>query len=337
MLRECGVNIDAETTNDFLAFCPFHANNYTPSFNVSKTSGVYICFNPSCDRSGTIIELIKFKTGKNEFGARRLLISMQSVDVVDFASQLAESMTDKPVFTPFPQDKLDETYEAFWKYPKAIDYMKEERMFEDETLHHFRIGYSHNKRILRDMIIVPMHDPKGMPIGLIGRCIDEKRFKNSVGLPKKETLWNLHRAKGLSETVIVCEASFDAMRIHQAGYPNVVAILGGNATPRHFDILDRYFNKIVIMTDYDDKQFYKGCVKCPKKGHNMCIGHNPGRDLGHTLENGLHRKSIMWASHKFGEVYPRGEKDPGKLTDEEIRLCIKNAVTSYEYRSWSLY
>jgi DNA primase len=337
VLRECGVDVDAETTNDFLAFCPFHGNNHTPSFNVSKTSGVFICFNPSCNRTGTIIELIKFKTGRNEFAARRLLIKMEGAQGIDFTQHLLESMEEKPPMREFPQSKLDEAYDAFWRYPKAIDYMMNERGFTEETLRYFRIGYSYNKRILKDMIIVPMHDMLGMPIGLIGRCIDEKLFKNSIGLPKRDTLWNLHRAKSASDAVIVCEASFDAMRIHQAGYPNVVAILGGNATPVHFKLFDRYFNKIIIMTDYDEKQYYKQCIKCAKNGANLCLGHNPGRDLGHTLEDNLSHKRIMWASNKFGEIYPDGKKDAGQLTDDEIRQCIKNAVTSYEYRTWSLY
>lgn len=337
VLRECGIVTDTETTNDFLTFCPFHGNSNTPSFNVSKSNGVFICFNPSCNRAGTIIELIKHTTGRSEFAARRLLLKTADENTIDFASQLSMVMDEKPSFIPFSQDKLDETYNAFWNKEKAVQYMRNERGFLDETLHHFRIGYSYNKAIFKDMIVVPMHDPTGMPIGVIGRCIDEKRFKNSKGLPKNQTMWNLHRAKKASDTVIVCEASFDAMRIHQAGFPNVVAILGGNVTQHHFNLFDRYFNKIIIMTDYDEKQYYKSCARCAKLGYKLCLGHNPGRDLGHTLENGLYRKSIMWASHKFGEVYPRNLKDAGALSDEEIRQCVRNAVTSFEYRMWSLY
>jgi hypothetical protein len=149
----------------------------------------------------------------------------------------------------------------------------------------------------------------------------------------------MHRAKKHGDTVIVCEASFDAMRIHQAGYPNVVACLGGNFSPYHFDQLNKHFSTIVIMTDFDkkEKHLYKNCQKCKKRGLTLCAGHNPGRDLGATIAAGLHMKDILWASYSDGIVYPNSAKDAGDMTDDEIRQCLKNAVDHYEYSEWGVY
>lgn len=334
VLGACRVEVESETGNDFLCFCPFHGNNHTPSFNVAKEVGAYICFNPSCGRTGTIIDLIKATTGRDEFAARRLLLKKASETEQAFKDQLVKAM-EKPVdFVKFNGD-FDGMRDKFLNNPEAVEYMRS-RQFTDETLEFFNVGYSNLYNL--NLITVPMHDPKGMPIGLIGRCIHEKRFKNSSNLPKSQTLWNLHRAR-MFDTVVVCEASFDAMRIHQAGYPNVVAVLGGNISPKHFELFDKHFSSIIIMTDFDEKEkhMYKGCVKCKKRGHKLCLGHNPGRDLGHTIEGGLHRKRIMWASYKFGVIYPEGVKDAGDMTDEQIKQCVKNAVPAFEYRSWNLY
>jgi DNA primase len=69
-------------------------------------------------------------------------------------------------------------------------------VIRDETLGYFRIGYSAK----RDAIMVPMHNPDGLPIGVIGRSIAGKDFKNSKGLPKNKTAWNFHRAKREGDT-----------------------------------------------------------------------------------------------------------------------------------------
>lgn len=203
------------------------------------------------------------------------------------------------------------------------------RGFDEDTLDYFKIGYSAKQ----NMVVVPMHDPNGMPIGLIGRSIADKRFKNSTGLPKAKTCWNFHRAKRTGDTVIVCEASFDAMRIHQAGYPNVVALLGGHVTDMHLAQLSRTFSKIIIMTDFDHKQYRPNCRMC---NYKKCRGHRPGRDLGRAIQSRLPNKRVLWAAYDDTCVYPHDAKDAGDMTDNEIRQCLKNAISNLEYTQWSI-
>jgi DNA primase len=337
-----GIDSEGETTNDFLCFCPFHGNRHSPSFSVSKTSGAYICFNHSCGATGTLVDLVKKiprRDGKfrTEFESRRLILKKKSETQQAFEDELLKAFEPVVDFKEFSQDVLDRMYTDFWENPEAVRYMVEDRGFEEETLNSFRIGFSAKK----DIIAVPMHNSSGMPVGVIGRPADKenKFFKNSRGLPTSKTLWNLHRAKRHGDTVIVCEASFDAMRIHQAGYPNVVACLGGNFSPYHFDLLDKHFSTIVIMTDFDKKErhIYSGCTKCKRAGLGLCIGHNPGRDLGATISAGMHKKNVLWASYDSGIVYPDDAKDAGDMTDDEIRQCLRNAVSNFEYEDWGIY
>lgn len=337
VLDELGVEVQSETNQAFIAYCPFHGNRFTPSFTVSRTGGGYHCFNASCSEVGTLVNLVKRVKGANEFGARRLIQSKKNSSGVSIEERLKKALAKKVEFVEFSQEILDQRYEDFWNNTDAQIYMMNERGFEEPTLREFRIGYSQKK----NLIMVPMHDPTGMPIGVIGRSPDpmEKVFKNSVNLPTSKTLWNMHRAKRHGDTVIITEASFDAMRVHQAGYPNVVACLGGSVGPHHFEMLDRTFSTIVLMTDFDkkEKHMYNGCKKCLKRGFKLCLGHNPGRDLGTTIATGLNRKKILWASYDDGMVYPHDAKDAGDMTDDEIRTCIKNAVSNFEYASWGLY
>lgn len=104
-------------------------------------------------------------------------------------------------------------------------------------------------------------------------------------MPIAKVWFNLNRAKRQSGTVIIVEAAFDAMRIHQAGYPNVIAILGGNVSKYKMELLNTYFDTIIIMTDNDPVKKYDPCNS--KKCTDGCIGHSPGRDAGDLIARGF--------------------------------------------------
>lgn len=299
--------------------CPFHGGSDTPPFVVNKTSGLYFCFNPSCAEAGNLIDLLKRLTGKNTFEAQRFIVKRRT-SVNLFANVLKSKMQSDNDYELFSQDVLDRMYDELWQSDKAQKYLHG-RGFHDDTLKHFRVGYSGKK----DMIITPMHDPKGNPVGLIGRTIEGKRFQNSKRLPRNRTLWNYHRAKS-QPTVVVTESNFDAMRVWQAGY-NAVAILGGYVSDEHLDQLGKTFTKIIIMTDDDKPQYVVNCRKCD----NYCKGHNPGLDIGKKLIAGLPRSNMWWAHSNTDTRYFDGEKDAGGMTDEQIKFCIDNAVTNYQF------
>lgn len=334
--RYCGLEVVSETHTHFLAYCPFHNNTDDPAFALDKTKGLWTCFNPSCGEAGTLEELLRRVKGHNPFESAMVILKYKDSVQVPIADRLAQINQDVPEFVEFPQASLDRMKEEFWQYLRPINYMHQ-RGFEDETLQYFDIGYSKKQ----DMIIVPMHDPGGMPIGLVGRAIDQKRFKNSTNLPKSKTAWNYHRAKKCGDTVIIVESSFDAMRIHQAGYPNVIALLGGSITEHHVQQISRVFSTVVIMSDFDKKQYKANCAKCRNIQFSWdqavkCVGHRPGRDLGRAIANRMPMTKILWAAYDDTCVYPHGAKDAGDMTDDEIRQCLKNAVSNFFYSQWDI-
>jgi DNA primase len=329
LLEECRVEVVTDTFTHFLCLCPWHGNTETPALAVDKVRGVYHCFNPSCDRSGTLETMIETLLHKNIFQAKRMIATYKNNNFKPVNKRLEEAMMIEPDFVEFSQAALDKLKADF---PGSIaqDYMRG-RGFEDETLDYFDVGYSGKK----NMVTVPMHDPKGMPVGLIGRTpsATDKRFKNSVGLPKAKTAWNFHRAKRHGDTIIVCEASYDAMRIHQSGYPNVIALLGGSVTEHHAAQIARNFARIILMTDFDKKQYKPNCRAC---NYEVCRGHRPGRDLGRAIIKAVPNKQVLWASYDDEFVYPRGVKDASDMTDAEIRTCLKNAIPNLTYIEWNI-
>lgn len=285
--------------------------------------------------SGTLPDLLKKLKGLNPFQTLRVINKQKNHTAIDLGKAVAEAMDKPPEFVEFPQSVLDGAVATF-KGSIGEEYMHS-RGFTDETLEYFGVGYSVNQ----GMVIVPMHDPKGMPIGLIGRTPShtDKRFKNSTNLPKSKTCWNFHRAKRTGDTVIVCEASYDAMRIHQSGYPNVVALLGGHLTDWHVAQLGRNFSTIIIMTDFDKKQYRPNCRACKgldfARNEVRCKGHRPGRDLGRSIAERLSHKRILWGTYSDTEVFPHEAKDASDMTDEEIRTCLRNAISNVEYSIWN--
>lgn len=308
VLKAIGLEIVGETNNDFLCYCPFHSNRHTSSFSVSREKGAFICFNPSCGEAGTLLELVKRVMEKNDFEAMRLIASMEAEALANFDELLADTMEEKPVFTEFPVETIDRLHADLAGNKNARDYL-ESRGINKESMKHFCLGYSP----AMNMVVTPVHSPDGMPIGIVGRSIEGKAFKNSTSLPKSKTLFNIHRAKRVGSQVVVVESNFDAIRVHQAGFPNVVATLGGFLSTEQHQLLNRYFNKIIIMTDAD----------------------LAGRELGKSIANKLRMKDLLWASYEYGKIYPHDAKDAGDMTDEEIVACIKNAVSDIEYRSWN--
>ena len=308
IIKSIGLDIVAEPGNEVMFYCPFHSNRHTASCCINKSSGAWLCFNPSCGESGTLIELVRRVLHKNDFEAMRFISAQEKEVLNNFDEVMAGIFEEKPDFEEFPEETLKGLYNGLVGSEKAKDYFKS-RGIDMSSMAHFSLGYSEKQ----NMVTVPVHSPDGIPIGIVGRSIEGKSFKNSTNLPKSKTLFNVHRAKRIGSNVIVVESSFDAIRVHQAGFPNVVATLGGFLSTEQHSILNRYFNRVIVMTDAD----------------------LAGRELGLSIANRLKNKDLLWASHEYGKIYPHDAKDAGDMTDEEIKICIKNAVSDIEYRSWN--
>lgn len=336
LLDECNIEVVSDTETHFLCLCPFHGNTDSPAFEIDKEKGLWVCFNPSCGEHGNLEELIRRIKGLNMFQVKRLILRHRDSGGISVEERVKRALEGKGKFPSMSPEKIEQMHEAFWTSP-ALDYMHG-RGFDDETLSYFQIGYSPERiypppyKSRPEMVTVPMHDVNGKPIGVVGRSIVDKRFKNSSHLPTSQTAWNVHRAKKLGGTVIVCESTFDAMSIHQAGYPNVIALLGKSLSFAVADQLERYFSTIIIMTDFDKVTYYPNCKSC--KGR--CNGHRPGRDLGRAIVNKVRNKKILWAAYDDTCVYPRGVKDANDMTEDEIRQCLRNAVSNLAYTNWGI-
>ena len=295
ILRSCGIEVISQSGDDFLCLCPFHHNTDSPAFAASYTKGLYICYNQYCNASGTILDLVMKLTNRNNFEAMRFIASNKMTEADRLEEELKELLDEKPDFQEFPQAVQDKLHKNL-----AVDdinasqaYFKMRKIYED-AWEHFGLGYSAEQ----GMVTVPLHSPDGILVGVIGRSIEGKRFKNSPNLPRNKTMFNLHKAKREGGTIVVVESSFDAIRLWQAGFPNAVATLGGSISDVNIQNLNKYASTIILMVDND----------------------GAGRALGKTIANKLKNKNVLWANYNHDVVYPHDAKDVGDLTDEEIKI-----------------
>lgn len=182
-------------------------------------------------------------TGRNFFEAKRMIRSKE--ESVDF-NNIVDIMLDNPSneLKEFDQEVVDRLHIGLMNSDKAQQYFLS-RNINEQSWSDLRLGYSNKK----DMVTVPVHDSYGTCVGFVARGIDQKVFKNSTGLPRRQILFNLHRVK--HSTIAVVESSFDAIRMRQLSIP-AVATLGAMPSKHQIELLSKYANNVVLCPDKDD-------------------------------------------------------------------------------------
>jgi DNA primase len=128
------------------------------------------------------------------------------------------------------------------------------RDIHSETADTFGVGMYDGSGFLHGRIVIPIHNEHGQPVAYAGRAVDHQqpKYRFPAGFRKSDALFNLHRAAPTGDrSVIVVEGFFDALKVHQAGYPSVVALMGSSLSNRQADFLTNRFDHAVLMLDGD--------------------------------------------------------------------------------------
>jgi DNA primase len=118
----------------------------------------------------------------------------------------------------------------------------------------FGIGYYGAPGFLSGRVAIPIHNPSGALIAYAGRSVggEPPKYKLPPSFRKSAELFNLHRAAHGSSRVVLVEGFFDCMKVHQAGFPNVVALMGCSLSPRQGDLLAEHFAEVILLLDGDE-------------------------------------------------------------------------------------
>jgi len=241
VLAGAGLTVETEVGTDFILFCPFHANHRTPAGEVDKVKGTFYCF--SCHKVADLVELVMHTTGRTYFESVRFIKTREQQ--TNLEEEIAKKLVVKPDYVKFDEATIARLNDQATESQRAMDYYSR-RLISKESVSKFKLGFSEKQ----DMVTIPVHAPDGMLVGFVGRSVEGKDFKNTPGLPKAKVLFNLHRIKN-ADRVYVVESSFDAIRLDQCGFP-AVATLGANVSNIQIDLLQKYFNTIIVIADNDE-------------------------------------------------------------------------------------
>lgn len=182
-------------------------------------------------------------SGRTYFEAIRFIKSKETE--TDLSYQINQKLIVKPDYIAYDELQIKRLTQQALESPRAMRYYSG-RLISEASVRRFDLGYSEKQ----DMVTIPVSSPDGLPVGFVGRSVEGKEFKNTPGLPKSKVLFNLHRVK-TADKVYVVESSFDAIRLDQCGFP-AVATLGANVSNFQTDLLQKYFNNIIVIADNDE-------------------------------------------------------------------------------------
>ena len=151
---------------------------------------------------------------------------------------------------------------------EIFDFLKKE--FDEKKIIETGLFYLDDKKKqyinrFRDRILFPINNISGDPIGIGGRMIKENKYSAKyINSPETEffkkgsNLYNLDFARKFSskiEEIFLVEGYMDVVGMSKNGINNVVANLGTSLTEKQINILNQFFNQIIISFDGDESGY----------------------------------------------------------------------------------
>lgn len=241
LFEKHNILIESQNGQEFNIYCPFHKNRNSPAFFINIKTGLWQCFNPSCGKRGNFRQLYKEVTGK-PYGKDI------SLDPAALKKEIEKGFRKKDHIDELDISDIEIDYENEGDVEKIQYFIN--RGLDISTMKYFEIGFSD----VKNRIVIPVRDQHYKLVGYIGRAIEkdqEPKYLYNKGFHRADVLFNIQNAKTYSECIIT-EGSFDAMKIHQAGYPNVISTLGAQVSKNQISIIKKCFDSITIFSDSDD-------------------------------------------------------------------------------------
>jgi DNA primase len=227
--------------------CPLHSGEGRETFHVDTAEQVFHCF--SCQAGGSVLDLVMAIEG---CGLRRAAERLSSWSTASAAKVEPWSLPVKATVT-----KKREFAAALPFRLRGVDlhhpYLQM-RGITEATAREFGTGFYDGPGLMHNRLVIPIENQFGTLVGYCGRALDgsEPRYRFPPRFPKSQFLFNFHRAAAANAPqVIVVEGFFDCLKVHQAGFPFVVAIMGSVLSEQQLRMLVHSFRRIRLMLDGD--------------------------------------------------------------------------------------
>jgi DNA primase len=232
--------------------CPIHRGQRDDSFRASLAKNAFHCF--ACQARGNVLD---FTAAMEQCSIREAALLLQEWFWLGAPGE--SSMC--PMRASAPKEELVRKKEkcnpplpfALTGVDSAHPYLVE-RGIERATAVEFGVGFYAGPGVLSGRIVIPIGNARGQTVAYAGRAVDGRppKYKLPAGFRKGWELFNLHRAAATgSQTAIVVEGYFDCLRVHQAGQPWVVALMGSSLSAEQETALREGFDRVILLLDGD--------------------------------------------------------------------------------------
>ena len=259
VLARYGVKLRSVGPHTLCGPCPLptHTSHQSrESFSVNLSRQVWSCHSASCIAArhgrlgGNVIDLVAIM--------ERCSLRQAGIRLQDWLG--GSMLTSHPA--PLRPVAVKETSAAHPNRPldfalQGIDtrhrYLTQ-RGISAATAQWFGVGMYQGAGFLTGRCVIPIRDEQSRLVAYAGRTVNgqEPKYRFPAGFRKSQVLFNLDRAIGTGgPNVIVVEGFFDALKVHQAGHPAVVALMGSSFSQRQSELLLSHFASVTLMLDGD--------------------------------------------------------------------------------------
>ena len=242
--------------------CPVHGGRNGTSFNADLERNVWNCFS-DCKREGksggNVLDLVMRMEGCSIREAGEKLCDWFDLSFTrDGDSRNSAKVSQKTAGRAAPAAHTHAAENPPLK--RALSGLKADhdylvdRGIDKKTAEHFGVGYC-SRGLMRGRIAIPIHDAAGELVAYAGRAVADElarekgKYRLPNGFKKSLVVWNLHRTD--ADQLIVVEGFFGAIRLHQAGFEDVVALMGSTISDEQAELLS-VRDRLVLMLDGDD-------------------------------------------------------------------------------------
>jgi DNA primase len=228
--------------------CPIHLEGGDDAFHASLTKNAFRCF--YCGKQGNVLD---FVAAMEQCSIRQAALLLQERFGVSSAKVESEAENGKAKLVPKKEGGNPLLRFRLQGVNLSHPYLAQ-RGIAAPTARHFGVGFYAGPGLMKGRIVIPIQDERGRTVAYAGRSLDAQvpRYKLPVGFRKSEVLFNLHRAAACGrDEVVVVEGFFDCMKVHQAGFASVVALMGATLSATQETLLRGRFGRVVLAMDGD--------------------------------------------------------------------------------------
>jgi len=253
--------------DELVGFCPIHdEKRYNKnSFSVNTSKNNWHCF--SCGAGGNVLDFVSSMENVNIRQAGLLIqkwFGIVSEEDKKLSKEKRKVKKDERAKKKEKETEPEEVVNPPLTFKlKSLDfehpYLKE-RGLKKETIKEFGLGYC-QRGLMKERIAIPVHNEKGELVAYAGRYPGnppegEPKYKFPSKFKKSLVVFNLNRAKELAKKkgLILVEGFFDVFNLWQAGFKDVVALMGTSISDEQEKLIVEAIGKngkLTLMFDPD--------------------------------------------------------------------------------------